>query len=296
MVITNKMNLPEALVKAVSIRRHNDPGRLSATTLLNGTKQILLTDRHWDELEDDVANRFWAVIGTAIHSVLEHEGADEFTEEFISHELDGITVTGRIDNYNMAEGIISDYKSVSVYKIKFRDFEDWELQGMIYAWLLIKNGFKVKTCRFVSLIKDHSKRDAKRDSFYPQQPMYVYEFDVTPERLERIEKFIREKIADYKSNLEKSDDEILPCSAKERWEKPSKYAVKKEGRKTAVRVLDTLEDAEKMAADLGKGHSVETRTGESVRCQDYCICCEYCNYYRDNVAVAPVTEEQEVSW
>jgi hypothetical protein len=70
MIITNKMNLPEALVKAVTTRRHNNPGRLSATTLLNGMKQIILTDRHWDQLEDDVSDRFWAIFGTAVHALL----------------------------------------------------------------------------------------------------------------------------------------------------------------------------------------------------------------------------------
>jgi len=284
--ITNRMNLPEAMVKAVSTRRHNAPGRLSATTLLNGTKQILLIDRHWDNLEDDVADRFWAIIGTAIHDVLEHEGENEFAEEFMSHEVDGIIVTGRIDNYNMRDEIISDYKSVSVWKIKFQDFEDWEHQGMMYAWLLIKNGFKVKTCRFVSLIKDHSKRDAKRDLSYPQKPMYVYEFDVTRERLAEIEAFITTKIAEYKLHREMSDDDIPPCTAKERWEKPTKYAVKKKNRKSAVRVMNTMEDAEKYIADLDKEHYIEIRPGESTRCQDYCIASDYCNFYRDNVATA----------
>ena len=292
MIITNKTGLPEALVKAVTTQRHNKPGHLSATTLLNGTKQVILTDRHWDELEDDVADRFWAVIGTAIHSVLEDEGKDEFTEEFVSQEVEGIKVTGRIDNFNMRTGVISDYKSVSVWKIKFKDFEDWRKQGLIYAWLLQKNGFEVKTCRFVALIKDHSKRDAKRDPSYPQGPMYVYEFPVTPEALEEIETFIKDKVAAYNQYKNVVDDDIPPCTAKERWEKPAKYAVKKDGRKTAVRVLDTLEEAEKLAADLGKGHYVETRPGESVRCQDYCSACEYCNFYQTNIAIP---EEEAVS-
>jgi len=297
MKITNRMNLPEAMVKAVSVRRHNNPGRLSATTLLNGTKQILLTDRHWDDLEDDVADRFWAIIGTAVHSVLEDEGKDDFTEEFVSHDTDGITVTGRIDNYNMRTGVISDYKSVSVWKIKFQNFDDWRKQGMIYAWLLKKNGFEVKTCRFIALIKDHSKRDAKRDLSYPQKPMYVYEFAVTEEGLAEIEAFIKERVALYNQCRDKVDDDIPPCSADERWEKPTKYAVKKEGRKTAVRVFDTLEEAEKMAADLGKGHSVEIRAGESTRCLEYCSCCEFCNFYRDNVAanIAGI-DGQDINW
>jgi hypothetical protein len=286
------MGLPEAIAKAVTTRKHNDPGRLSATTLLNGTKQIILTDRHWDELEDDVADRFWAIIGTAVHSVLENEGVNEFTEEFMSHELDGVTITGRIDNYNMQEGIVADYKSVSVWKIKFQDFYDWYKQGMIYAWLLHKNGFKVSKCQFVALIKDHSKRDAKRDQSYPQKPMYVYEFDVTPDGLVKIEEFMKAKVADYKQKNKVSDDDIPPCSPEERWEKPTKYDVKKNGRKSAVRVMDTMEEAEKLAADLGAGHFVETRLGESIRCQDYCLCCEHCNFYKANVV--PLEEEEAV--
>jgi hypothetical protein len=167
------MNLPEALVKAVSTRKHNDPGRLSATTLLNGVKQIHLRDRHWDEIEEDVADHVYALFGTAVHAVLKDEGVDEFTEEFISSEVDGITVTGKFDNYNMRTGVLTDYKNVSHWKIQFGNFEDWRLQGLIYAWLLKKNGFDVQTCRFVAFIKDHINRVDKSDSVYPKKPVYV---------------------------------------------------------------------------------------------------------------------------
>jgi hypothetical protein len=61
--------------------------------------------------------------------------------------------------------------------------------------------------------------------------------------------------------------------------------------KRAYRVMDTQEEAEKLAADMGAGYSVEKRPGESVRCMDYCSCCEFCNFYRENVAAA--TEDQE---
>ncbi|MDR0476166.1 MAG: PD-(D/E)XK nuclease family protein, partial [Treponema sp.] len=228
MRITNKMNLPEALVKAVTVRKHNDPGRLSATTLLNGTKQIILTDHHWDDLEEDVADLYYAISGSAVHSVLEKdEGADEFTEEFISYELDGITVTGRIDNYNMRTGVIADWKNVKVFKIKIQNFEDWRKQGLIYAWLLRKNGFEVKTCRFIAFIKDHSKWEAKRDSSYPKAPVYVKDFAVTEEGLEEIEAFMKGKIAEYKQHREMADDDIPPCTPEERWDRPTKYAVMK---------------------------------------------------------------------
>jgi hypothetical protein len=287
------MGLPEALVKAVSINRHNEPGKLSATTMLNGTKQIIIRDRHWDELEEDVADHFYALYGSTAHKMLEDEGQDEFTEEFVAYDVDGITVTGRIDNYNMRKEMIADYKTASVWKVRYRNFDDWHRQGMIYAWLLIKNGFEVRKCQFIAILKDHSKRDAKRDSSYPQKPVYVYEFDVTEEGLAEIQTFIEEKISHYKLCIEMADNDIPPCTSEERWEKPTKYAVMKEGRKSAVRVMDTKEGAEKLAADLGKNHSVQIRPGESTRCAEYCSCNGFCNFFRDT---APAAEDPDVNW
>jgi hypothetical protein len=253
-----------------------------------------LAKRHWEEWVEDAADHAYAVFGTAVHKILEGEGANEFSEEYMYFEVDGVIVTGRIDNYNMKEGVISDFKTCSVWKIKFQSFDDWRKQGLIYAWLLIKNGFEVKTCRFIAMIKDHSKRDAKRDSSYPLCPTYVYEFPVTKMELDEIETFIRGKIAVYKQYQETADDDIPPCSPDERWEKATKYAVQKSGAKRAYKLLDTQEEAEKIAGDMGKGYVVEKRPGESTRCIDYCSCAAFCNYYRDNVGAVEV--QDEVNW
>ena len=66
MKITNVMGLPEALVRAVEVQRHNQPGRISVTTLLKGTKEIVLTDRHWNDIEVDVADLVNVIFGTAV--------------------------------------------------------------------------------------------------------------------------------------------------------------------------------------------------------------------------------------
>jgi hypothetical protein len=179
MRITNKLNLPEGFVKAVSTEKHNAEGSLSATTLIQGVKQIILTDRYWNELEDDVVNRIWAIFVSAVHSLMESEGEHNFTEQFMSYEVGGITITGRIDSYDMKTGIIDDYKTASVNKVKFSDFTDWYTQGMTYAWLLSKNNFHVNHCRFIALLKDHSKTEVLRDREYPKNPVYLYEFPVT---------------------------------------------------------------------------------------------------------------------
>ena len=48
MKVTNRLHLPEAFVKAVSVERHNKAGCYSATTLNKGTKEIILQERHGD--------------------------------------------------------------------------------------------------------------------------------------------------------------------------------------------------------------------------------------------------------
>jgi hypothetical protein len=290
MIITNKLNLPMGLVKAVSTERHNEAGCISATTLIRGVKETILTDRHWEKLEDDVSDRIWAVWGQAVHSLLEHEGATDFTEQEMRYPVGGITVTGRIDNYDMKNGIICDYKTASIWKVKYRDFDDWYKQGMIYAWLLRNNGFTVNKCRFITLLKDHSKTDASRDYQYPRNPVYVYEFDVNFLSLMKIDGFIKSRLREYVKCLDLSDDEIPPCNPEERWEKAAKYAVKKEGRKTAIRLLDDQAAADAMAAELGKGHYVEHRPGESTKCHSYCLCRAYCNYYQACVKAAETKE------
>lgn len=301
MKITNKMNLPYDLVKAVSPEPHNKPGEISATTLIAGVKNIILTQRHWNELEDDVSDRIWAVFGTAVHSLLETEGETDFTEIEMKQEVSDITVTGRLDNYDMRTGIICDYKSTSVYKVKAgiadggESFRDYRTQGLIYAWLLQKNGLPATKCRFICLLKDHSKTEAERDSFYPQSPVYVYEFNVTAEGIAEIEQFIYKKVFQYKLFSSTEDNLIPECDEHERWQKKDVYAVKKEGRKTAVKLFDTQKEAEDKIAELGKGHFLEIRKGESRKCKNYCLCRKFCNFCMESQNLAVNDDDGNVA-
>ena len=280
MTITNMLNLPAGLVRAVSPKMHNAPGSLSATTLLKGVKEIILTERHWGEMTADASDRIWAVFGTAVHALLEQEGADDFAEVSLETAVDGVRVTGRIDNYNMKEGVVTDYKTASTWKVRLGEFEDWRRQGLIYAWLLWRNGFPIKKCRFVALLKDHSKTEAARHPDYPQCPIFMYEFDVTREALKEAGELAQKKVAQYLLLGAWPDDQIPACSAEERWASPDKWAVMKKGRKSAVRVLDSKEEAEKMAMD-DKALYVEYRKGESRKCAGYCACREFCSFYRE---------------
>ena len=87
------------------------------------------------------------------------------------------------------------------------------------------------------------------------------------------------------------DGKSVECSAEERWSKPTKYAVMKPGRKTALAVYD------EPPASVPPGTNIVTRPGEAVRCKDYCGAAPWCRQW----AVDPsnpannVTEEIAVA-
>ena len=283
MIITNKLNLPEAFVSAISNSRHNKEKCLSATTLLKGTKEILLSDRHFDEIEIDASEEVWAVFGTAVHSILEHQKDDAFKEEPFEVPVLDYKVTGKIDRYDMAHETIEDWKTASVWKVIYHDFEDWRKQGLIYTWLLRQNGLSVRHIRFVALLKDHSKSEAKKKADYPQEPVYIYEFDPSEEELTNIEAYIKGKVFEVSANADKDDDSIKECEPEQRWATATKYAVMKEGRKTAVKVCETEEEAQNFIEELEKDkdkHSIEERKGQDKKCLDYCPCAAFCSYFK----------------
>lgn len=283
MKVTNRLGLPAAFVNAVSVRRHNEPGCYSATTLNKGAKEIILTDRHFDELEVDAADSVWAVWGTAVHALMESKKDDNFHEEKFEVPLSKSKITGQVDSYDMENATIFDWKTASVWKVIKADFADWKAQGMTYAWLMSQKGLPVKKCRFVALLKDHSKTKAQTDSTYPQSPVFVYEFDVTEDGLKETGERLLKKVAEVEAASLLEDKDIPICSESERWAEPEKFAVMKEGRKSAVKLFDNEGDASAMAAELGAKHYVERRPGVSRKCEGYCPCREFCEFYKNNI-------------
>jgi len=282
MKVENTLGLPQALVDAVTLEKHNAEGELSATTLIKGVKEILLTDRHWDDITVDVKDSIWALWGTTTHHLLEKEYDGTFTEERFEETVGSYKVTGRVDCYDMANEILYDYKTTSAWKVVFQNFEDWYMQGMIYSWLLSLKGLKVKKCKFVAILRDWSESESLKKDDYPKSPVYTYEFDVTDADIKSVAEFIKVKVECVEKYREVADDDIPDCSPDERWAEITKYAVMKEGRKTAVRVFENESEANEYAKELGEKHYVETRQGKDKKCTRYCAACKFCSYYKEH--------------
>lgn len=295
MRITNKLNLPEPFVAAAKGdgRHAPKPKTYSVTQMLKGVRQVLLERRHADELEQDAADMVWAVFGTAVHSILEggSETDSQIKEGFVSADMpDGYALTGIFDLYDDATGTVTDWKTASVWKAIYDEWDDYRRQLLAYCWILRQMGFEAKRGQIVALLKDHSKAKAKFDHTYPQHPVFVKEFDFTDEEVEACGEWLRGRFAEIAAAEGLPDDELPLCTDEERWAKPAKWAVMKKGRKTAVRLYDSESDASERAASENKGsdgpYYVEERPGTDGRCPDYCAAAPFCPYWRERYAGA----------
>lgn len=241
MIVLNKYNLPNKIVDLVKSDEYEyKPNRYSATEILNSTREIILKRRYRDRLVIDVSDRVNMLFGTAFHSLMEED--KETNEIRIQHTIEGLaTLSGRIDVFE--DYTVGDYKTTTVYKVKTQDFSDWEMQGLIYAWLLRKNGKIATKMRFIAFIKDFSKGRREFEANYPESQIYVHEKNITSQDIVDIEKFIIAKLTEIENNLNTSDLELPMPLDHELWKSPNVYAAMKNGGKRALRLYDTHEEA-----------------------------------------------------
>lgn len=286
MKITNAMNLPAPFVSLAEGDEYPiAPNEYRVTSLLKGVREAILERRHGGEITRDVSDMVWLLFGTAVHGVLEQhqETGTQFKEERIKVPFEEYVLSGKFDLYDAETKVVTDYKTASVWKIIFGDFSDWRRQTLIYCYMLRRIGFDAQGGEIVAFLKDHSKRDAKVKSGYPKFPVQTVKFRFTDADFAECEDWLRARFAEIRAAEKLADDDLPVCTPDERFNSGDKYAVMKKGRKTALRVLDTLEAAEQWRTDNG-GDYIETRRGEDKKCADYCSACEFCNYYQERRA------------
>jgi len=280
---TNLYSLPAPLVEALTPeRRRPVPGRFGVTTLIDAPLRRILSMRHFDEITEDVSENIWALLGKMGHKVLEIN--KQVSEIRVEHPVDGATVVGVVD---YAAGEVIDFKFTSVWSYIFAsDKSAWEQQLQIYGYLVQLIGKPVTGLANWLILRDWNKREAARSDDYPKIPFAKVEYKLWDRTA--VEAFISERVSLH-LEAEKIDPGVglahLTCSPVERWERPTKYAVKKSGVDKAVRVYDTNEEATERAdyeeKRTAKTHYIEIRPGENIRCAQYCSVNNFCPFWNE---------------
>jgi len=269
--LTNVHNLPAAIVAAVQ----NDPyvggGDISTTKLIDSPRVRVLGGKHKDQITVDVSERVWALLGQAVHTILERAGLRQegmVVEERLYADVDGWQVSGQVDSMHLEMQKLSDYKVTTVWKKNGSD--SWTRQLNVLRWLAHQNGHTITTLEVIGIFRDWRKSEALRDPSYPQSAIQT--IDVPLWTLEETEDYVRERVAIHQAASKGID---IQCTDEERWMSPSKFALMKDGAKRAVRVADRAEDL----GEAGEGYSIVERKGEAKRCQMYCDVAAFCTQW-----------------
>jgi hypothetical protein len=281
MKLTNHQGLPHAFVKTC---QHHDqqragidqrPQHISCTRLIDSPRVHALSQRHAHELAVDVQDRLWALFGQACHQILQWAEPGVLIEERLFTEIEGWTVSGQFDRLALAEGgVLQDYKVTSVWGVQQGPKPEWVRQLNVLRYLAaIAGGHPVARLEVIVILRDHQASAARRDPGYPQTP--VVTLPVPLWSLADTGDYLRQRV---RLHQQAAQGELPDCTPEERWERPAVYAVCKPGRKTAVRVLPRIEEAEALVAATPGGY-LEVRTGEAIRCASYCPVACWCDQY-----------------
>lgn len=287
MQVTNVHNLPEPLV-TLARREYYSKGaaQYSVTEIMSPPKIRRMREKYDDQIVIDVSSMLWSLLGSALHVVMERgETAGWIQEERLFTEVDGVTISGAIDLQEEGEGgvTIYDYKYTSAWAV-MQEKEEWAQQLNIYKWLVetVKQR-KVVGLKICAMVRDYSKHDLREA--YPAAPICV--IDVPLWDSVKTEMYIRERLEMHRESKMRADfeEDLQNCSNEERWMSETTFAVKREGRKTAIRVFKTIEEATELA-EKEKGY-VETRLGEPKRCTgDFCGVSQWCAQYQGELNAA----------
>jgi len=272
--ITNETNLPDNFVRAAERALHRKAD-VSVTELEKSPREYWLTHRHDDKIYIDVSDMIWLLFGAALHGILKDGSMpNQLTEEYLTVKMSGHEISGTSDLWE--DGKITDYKTTSVYTIIFDSrAAEWEAQLNVYKYLFDNAGFETNELEIVALLKDWSRSKAKYDVNYPQKS--VVKIGVGIWTRERVEAYIKEKLAIWENARNLSDNDLPLCTDKERWKKESVYKCIKAGQVKSKKNFDNKVEAEAYCAE----NKLELKKfpGECVKCVGYCYAASFCNQY-----------------
>lgn len=275
----NKHNIPERVTRVLSLPYQPKPKRMSVTQLIDSPLIRTLLIEEWDNIQIDYADCLLRTYGIVWHKFIEKASIedDEFAEQKFEQKIGDWTLVGRSDNYS--DGIINDAKFTKASAINFDStIKKWTEQQNCYAFLWRKAGFPVNKIIIDAQIRDWNVRDTVKYKYppcaYKEVVLDLWDFDKQEQYI-----FNRLKIHEEQSHNE--------CSMEDKWQQPTRYAIKKKGNKKAVCAsipnsggkspILTKFQAEEIIESKGLTNdyengiiSIEKREGEKIRCEFWC--------------------------
>jgi hypothetical protein len=298
MNLTNHANLPEQIVDAVRHDPYNPAktGDISVTRLIDSPRAVALRKRHANEITEDATDRVWALLGQVAHGILERSNtvfSKDMAEQRLFADVNGWRLSGQFDRLSLDDGgTLSDWKLTSTWSVIGPEPKpEWTAQLNTLAFLARHNGFKVARLEIIALLRDWSRGRAKAGGDYP--PHQVSRIPVPIWHPAVAADYVAERIRRHQAAETLDDDDLPFCSDEETWRAASVYAVRKPGRKSAVKLHAIEAEAATHAAELGEPHYVQHRPGRAVRCADYCPVAPFCNQYQAEQGTATADIEGE---
>jgi len=208
-----------------------------------------------------------------------------FLERTMSMDYHGVTISGTQDIYHAGNGVLEDWKTCLIRSTWYYEADkiEWEIQQNIYAYMLRRQGYKVRKIRILAIFRDWSQvkfeTSNKKGVGYPAQPWAFFELPIWPD--EKVEAYLDIRLEAYRTSLLK--DKPRDCNAKERWSKNDEFAVIQRGGTRAVRVFDSKERAEDYITEHGHRLDrpwIEERWGFDLKCRFYCPVSSVCDLHQ----------------
>lgn len=317
--ITNNYGLPTVIQNALASDqfdpRNYPTNILWLTTLIGPALPGILKRNHFEDIVIDITDLAFRFLGTSVHDKIHRLAVKNkselalFTEEKVYLDVetmeiitlpvgqilwkdyehyseDKLYVSIKLDNYDYDAQSVDDHKVTSKWAYileKGGVKEDTIAQINVAGYVIRKLGFPVKTGRVNYWFRDWSASEAAKQPNYPKSPIYTI-YNVPIWRDDQCEAYIRERVIVHTRALAQEDENSVPaCTPQERWARPTTYAVMRPGRKTALRVLESREQADRWIVENSEKNAfVDVRPGVNGRCEKYCEVNKWCHFYQKN--------------
>jgi len=289
MKLTNKFNLPEPFVAAVSSDDYErGDAEFTATELIRPSR-ILAFSRKFDaEIEQDVSDRVWAFQGSTKHIVLERIAKTDPTRYRVEERLEfvmpgtGAKISAKFDLFDRLDKTLYDWKETSVWKFLLGDTKEWEEQANINLHAIRMNGGVVEKLINIAILKDWKARKARfgREPDYPKCAVHVMPLPMWS--VGQAQDYINKKVLKHRAEM--ADPPV--CNKEERWQRDASFAVMRTDRKRAVMLCMSRDQAEGVMMHHmkicppgdAKKFYIEERNAEPVRCLDFCAVQMHCDF------------------